>query len=123
MLVVACVGLAGNIDTRRAEMAIDQGRYDEAISAARSSRRWMPWSYRPYALEAEALMGAGRPDDAAVALVSALEHGGSRRWELWLQRAKFARDSTTRRGAIERARQLNPKSVEIAAYCAQDRRC
>jgi Flp pilus assembly protein TadD len=117
--VFALVGLMSNsalADARR--QAADQD-WAETADKSETARDWAPWSFQPWHQLALAQLGAGDRAGARDSLRRAIEKD-PRNWELWfaLARASAGRDADR---ALARARSLNPRSPNIAAYLAERR--
>jgi hypothetical protein len=112
VVVVAFVGLVGNLQVARARAALADGNWRSASSHARTAHRWAPWSSEPYRLLGEAELADGRILDARAAFRDAIDRSASA-WELWFDLGRTTTGAPQRR-ALARASALNPKSPEIA---------
>jgi hypothetical protein len=97
---LALVGLVGNSAIASARDALRAGNVPEALAAARTGRRWAPWSAEPWRIESQARGG----DRAALRRAIALDPND---WSLWAELAAASSGNESRRAAARAAR-LNP---------------
>ncbi|MGZ4334220.1 MAG: O-antigen ligase family protein [Gaiellaceae bacterium] len=113
-LIVVAVGMqVGNSSLANATAALDRGDVARAWQLADRARRWQPWSYEPWQLRGEARLAEGRPAAAR----ADFEHGLARdrtNWSLWYDLAQATRGAA-RTHALQTARRLNPRAVELAS--------
>jgi O-antigen ligase/polysaccharide polymerase Wzy-like membrane protein len=110
---VAVVAVAGNTALTHAWNAAGDGDWAASASAARTARRWLPWSALPLQALAEADLALGRPGPAARAARAGIAKD-PRNWQLWFDLALAVR-GRSRVAAARVALRLNPRSPELAA--------
>ena len=116
LVASALVAHAGNGAVASAADAIARDEPAAAAAAARRARTWMPWSFEPWQLLGEAELARG--DDAAA--LDSLHRAAARdpgQWSVWFDLALAAR-GLERGNALTRARELNPRSVEVSDLAA-----
>ena len=124
LALTACVALiasalvvhVGNRAVASAADAIARDDPGTAAASARRARTWMPWSYEPWQLLGEAQLARGEDAAAAASLRSAAGRDPGQ-WSVWYDLALAAR-RLERVNALTRARELNPRSVEVSDLAA-----
>jgi hypothetical protein len=101
----------GNGALDRAQEAVSQKHYFEAVEEANRARRLMPWSPWPLITRGDAQLAAGVPGPAAASYRHAIAID-PKEWRAWLGLA-FATQGSARASALARARRLYPRSREI----------
>jgi O-antigen ligase len=114
VVVVAFVGLAGNIELSRAGAALRAGDWVSAERHAERAHTWAPWSTAPWRRLGEARLAAGQFAGARDAFLTAT-HRDRGDWELWFDLAR-ASTGAAQRLALDNAAGLNPLSPEIAEF-------
>ena len=114
------VGHIGNSYVARSADALARGDGAGAARAARTARRWLPWSYEPWQRLGEAQLASGNLGDASVSFDRAIERDHTN-WALWYERA-LASTGPARRRALATASRLNPRSPELAELRTSSRR-
>ena len=116
LLAVVLVALAGNLALDRSRDAAREGDFAAAQKHARRATRWAPWSIEADRALGAAQLGAGDAAAAADTLAAAVQRDPGD-WAAWFD---FARAVTgaEQEFALERARELNPLSTEIARFAA-----
>jgi O-antigen ligase len=113
-ILVAFVGLGGNIELSRTAGALRAGDWRAAERHAGRAHTWAPWSAEPLRLLGEARLAEGKFVAARDAFRSAIArdtHG----WELWFDLAR-ASSGARQRAALDRASRLNPRSPEVVEF-------
>ena len=105
------VGYVGNDSLDRAQLALDVGNPQAAVSESRIGSRWAPWSPYPLTVRGEALLRLNQVDAARAAFRQAIDRD-SGYWRAWLGLA-VASDGPARDAAMRHAKALYPQSVEI----------
>jgi hypothetical protein len=104
--------LLGNVPLGAAARAADAGNWRQSAREARRAARWAPWSAEPWRLRGEAELAVREPvaarRDLRVAIAKDPEN-----WLLWYDLAA-ASDGRRAAQALERARELNPHSKDVA---------
>ena len=105
-IVVALVGLAGNLQMSRARSALVAGHPAAAVARARSAATWMPWSSQPLVLEGLAFGRLRQPVRARAAYGAAAgkDAGAEDAWGGLLHVGSAAQ----RRHALAVLRRLDP---------------
>jgi predicted Zn-dependent protease len=103
---------AGNSALAASESALERDDVADAADEARSARRWLPWAASPWQRLAEAQVVQGRGPEARASFRRAIEHDPED-WELWYELAT-ASNGPARERALARARELNPRSEDVA---------
>lgn len=116
LLASAFVVHMGNTAVGSAAEAIARDDPIAAVAAARRARTWMPWSFEPAQLlgEAELALGEDAAARGSLRRAVALDRG---QWSVWFDLALASR-GLERGIAITRARELNPRSLEVADLAA-----
>ena len=109
----------GNHATNASTDALEQGRYQAALSDARTATRWIPWDSEPWRLLGAAKLALGDRRSARTDLRTAV-HKDPRDWFLWYELAR-ASGGEARREALARATRLNPIGVRIQPLSATKR--
>jgi hypothetical protein len=117
--VLAASALVVHVGNTAAASTADAIARDDpaaAVAAARRARTWMPWSFEPVQLLGEAQLARGDDTAARDSLRRAvtLDRG---QWSVWLDLA-LASQGPERGIALTRARELNPRSMEVADVAA-----
>jgi len=116
-LVAALVVHVGNRAAGDALDALAADRPEQAAAAARRAHTWMPWSSEGDQLLGEALAESGNDRAARVPLLRAARRDPGE-WSIWYDLASV--ETGDERGrALTRARELNPRSVELPALEAE----
>jgi tetratricopeptide (TPR) repeat protein len=110
------VAYLGNGALDRAQTATAEKSYAQAVDDANRARRLMPWSPWPLIARGDAELASGDATDAAASYRHAISVD-SGEWRAWLGLA-IATKGRARAAALAYARQLYPKSVEIAETAA-----
>jgi len=116
LIASALVVHVGNRAAASAVDAIARDDPDTAAASARRARTWMPWSYEPWQLLGEAQLARGEDAAAAASLRRAAGRDPGQ-WSVWYDLALAAR-GPARVDALTRARELNPRSVEVSDLAA-----
>jgi O-antigen ligase len=103
----------GNVSLARSDSARDADALGAAVRDARRAERWQPWSNQPPLALGEAQLAAGDAAAAARSFRTAIARDPGD-WEAWYQLG-LATSGAARTEALRRARQLNPRSTELAA--------
>jgi O-antigen ligase len=112
VMVVAFVGLVGNMSLAQASTAAGKGNWATSAKDAKRAHTWAPWSSEPYRLLGEAQLGQGDTESAVASFNKAIAKSASD-WNLWFDLAR-ATTGNAQRDALRHAKQLNPLSPEIA---------
>jgi hypothetical protein len=112
LMVVAFVGLVGNMSLSQAATAAGNGNWAKSAKDARRAHTWAPWSSAPYRLLGEAELGQGDTKAAIASFNQALGKSPGD-WNVWFDMAR-ATTGRPRQQALDRAARLNPLSPEIA---------
>jgi hypothetical protein len=112
VMVVAFVGLVGNMSLAQASTAAGKGNWATSAKDAKRAHTWAPWSSEPYRLLGEAQLGQGDTKSAVATFNKAIAKSPSD-WNLWFDLAR-ATTGNAQRDALRHAKQLNPLSPEIA---------
>jgi len=112
VMVVAFVGLVGNMSLSQASTAAGKGNWSRSAKDARRAHTWAPWSSDPYRVLGEAQLGEGDTKSAIASFNKAIAKSPSD-WNLWFDLAR-ATTGNAQRDALRHAKQLNPLSPEIA---------
>jgi hypothetical protein len=110
----AFVGLSGNTHLARAEAANHEHRFAAAAAAAAAARGWMPWSAAPLRELGTARLAQGNERGARASFRAAIALDPND-WQSWLDLAASVHGRARVR-AVARARELYPRSPEIAAF-------
>jgi hypothetical protein len=113
LAVVAVVGQAGNSALRRSLDARQSGDVQQADEQAQAATRWAPWSSRAWIALASAERSRGETPKALESLGTAVAKDPFD-WRPWLELA-LVTTGESRRQALARASELNPRSPVIAA--------
>lgn len=113
LLVLAAAIHGGQGRLEQARRTLDRGNSARAAQQAGSAARWLPWAAEPWQLRGEALLELGDVRGSATALHRA-SRMNSANWEIWYELALVERGKV-RAQALARAKELNPRSREIAA--------
>jgi hypothetical protein len=113
-LVVAFVGLVGNIELSRSADAARSGNWRVAAADARRAQAWAPFSAAPWQQLGEAETATGQSEQAQAALRRAIAISPND-WTLWFDLAR-ASTGGTQTAALAHARSLNPLSPEIGEF-------
>lgn len=116
---LAALALVVHGGNRAAAVAADAIARDDPLAAAAAARRaraWMPWSFEPWQLLGEAELARGGDAAARDSLrrAAALDPG---QWSVWFDLALASR-GLERVNALTRARELNPRSMEVSDLVA-----
>jgi hypothetical protein len=111
-MVVAFVGLVGNMSLSQAATAAGKGDWAGWERDARRAHTWAPWSSEPYRVLGEAQLGQGDTKGAIASFNQAIGKSPGD-WNVWFDMAR-ATTGHPQRAALARAAQLNPLSPEIA---------
>jgi O-antigen ligase len=106
----------GNGALDRAQTAVTEKSYTDAVDEANRARRLMPWSPWPLIARGDAQLAAGDAIGAAASYRHAVSVD-SGEWRAWLGLA-IATRGAARAAALAHARRLYPKSAEIAETVA-----
>jgi hypothetical protein len=112
VMVVAFVGLVGNMSLSQAATAAGKGNWPASAKDARRAHTWAPWSSEPYRVLGEAQLGEGDTKSAIATFNKAIAKSPGD-WNLWFDLAR-ATTGNPQRDALRHAKQLNPLSPEIA---------
>jgi hypothetical protein len=112
VIVVAFVGLVGNMSLSQAATAVGKGNWSASAKDAKRAHTWAPWSSDPYRALGEAQLGEGDTKSAIASFNKAIAKSPSD-WNLWFDLAR-ATTRNAQRDALRHAKQLNPLSPEIA---------
>jgi tetratricopeptide (TPR) repeat protein len=112
VMVVAFVGLVGNMSLAQASTAAGKGDWSRSAKDARRAHTWAPWSSEPYRVLGEAQLGEGDTKNAIASFNKAIAKSPDD-WNLWFDLAR-ATTGHAQRDALRHAKQLNPLSPEIA---------
>jgi hypothetical protein len=112
IMVVAFVGLVGNMSLAQASTAAGKGNWTASAKDAKRAHTWAPWSSEPYRLLGEAQLGQGDTKSAIASFNKAIAKSPND-WNLWFDVAR-ATTGNAQREALRHAKQLNPLSPEIA---------
>ncbi|HEV7641217.1 MAG TPA: O-antigen ligase family protein, partial [Gaiellaceae bacterium] len=112
VMVVAFVGLVGNMSLSQASAAAGKGDWTKSEKDAKRAHTWAPWSSEPYRQLGEAQLGQGDTKAAIASFDKAIAKGPDD-WNLWFDLAR-ATTGKAQRQALQHAKQLNPLSPEIA---------
>jgi O-antigen ligase len=112
VMVVAFVGLVGNMSLAQASTAAGKGNWSASAKDANRAHTWAPWSSEPYRVLGEAQLGEGDTKSAITSFNKAIAKSPSD-WNLWFDLAR-ATTGHAQRDALRHAKQLNPLSPEIA---------
>jgi O-antigen ligase len=112
VMVVAFVGLVGNMSLAQASTAAGKGNWAASAKDAKRAHTWAPWSSDPYRALGEAQLGEGDTKSAIASFNKAIAKSPSD-WNLWFDLAR-ATTGNAQRDALRHAKQLNPLSPEIA---------
>ncbi len=113
LVAVAVAIHAGQWRLEEARRSLERGNFVPAANEAITAERWLPWAAEPWLVRGEALLAS----DDVVGARNALRHASrmdSGNWEVWYDLA-LVEQGRARATALERARQLNPRSPELAA--------
>jgi O-Antigen ligase/Tetratricopeptide repeat len=113
-LVVAFVGLVGNIELSRAGDAARRGSWSAAAADARLAHKWAPFSAAPWQQLGEAETAIGQDARAQASLRRAIAISPND-WTLWFDLAR-ASTGGARTAALSHARMLNPLSPEVREF-------
>lgn len=102
LVAVALVAHAGNRATRAAGDALEGGDAARALAESQTATRWAPWSDEAWVHRASAELGLGEREAARASLHEAVRLNPDN-WSAWLALAALGE-----RGALDRARTLNP---------------
>ncbi len=105
------VGYIGNDSLDRAQVALDIGNAQVAVSESRYGDRWSPWSPYPATVRGEAFLLLNQDGAARAAFLRAIDRD-PRYWRAWLGLA-VASNGAERAAAMRRAKVLFPRSREI----------
>ena len=113
VVAVAIAIHAGQGRLEDARRSLERGNLVSAANEAVAAERWLPWAAEPWQMRGEALLATDDVSGARRALrrASRMDSGN---WEIWYDLA-LVEQGTARSEALERARQLNPRSPEVAA--------
>ena len=113
VVAVAIAIHAGQGRLEDARRSLERGNLVSAANEAVAAERWLPWAAEPWQMRGEALLATDDVSGARRALrrASRMDSGN---WEIWYDLA-LVEQGTARSEALERARQLNPQSPEVAA--------
>jgi len=112
VMVVAFVGLVGNMSLSQASAAAGKGHWAASAKDAKRAHTWAPWSSEPYRVLGEAQLGEGDTKSAIASFNKAIAKSPSD-WNLWFDLAR-ATTGKAQRQALQHAKQLNRLSPEIA---------
>jgi len=112
VMVVAFVGLVGNMSLSQASTAAGKGDWSRSAKDAHRAHTWAPWSSDPYRALGEAQLGEGDTKSAIASFNKAITKSPND-WNLWFDLAR-ATTGNAQRDALRHAKQLNPLSPEIA---------
>jgi hypothetical protein len=112
IMVVAFVGLVGNMSLSQASTAAGNGNWAASARDARRAHTWAPWSSEPYRLLGEAQLGQGDTKAAVASFNQALGKSPDD-WNVWFDMAR-ATTGRPQQQALAHAARLNPLSPEIA---------
>jgi O-antigen ligase len=112
VMVLAFVGLVGNMSLSRASAAAGKGDWATSVKDARRAHTWAPWSSEPYRLLGEAELGQGDTKAAIASFNKALGKSPDD-WNVWFDLAR-ATTGRPQQQALAQATRLNPLSPEIA---------
>jgi tetratricopeptide (TPR) repeat protein len=104
--------LLTQLELRSSQDAAAAGRADEALASALRARALAPWTASPHLQLALVRERAGELGAARTAIRAAIERDRAD-WRLWLVAARLetkAGDAARAREALQRARELNPRS-------------
>ena len=115
-LLVPLVGaaLVAHVGNRAAAASIaasENGEPAQALEDARRAIAWSPWSEEAWQLRGEAELQLGNDPAARRSLRRALERNDGS-WSIWFDLA-VASDGAERKRALNRAKSLNPLSLEV----------
>jgi hypothetical protein len=110
----AFVGLVGNTALAHAVVSNRQHHFSDAVGAAGTARRWMPWSPAPLQALATARLGLGNASEAKADFRAAISLDPNN-WQSWLDLAASVHGKA-RADAVARARALYPRSPEITEF-------
>jgi O-antigen ligase len=110
----AFVGLVGNTALARAQTANGHHRFADAVTAATTARRWMPWSPEPLQVLGTARLRQGDIASAEAHYRAAIALD-PKNWQPWLDLAAVLHGQARAR-AVARARALYPHSPEIIQF-------
>lgn len=96
--------------------AVSRGDWSAAERHAERASSFAPWSTEPGQVLGDGLIAASRFSEARRALRGAVAKD-SGDWALWLSLAR-ASDGSERAAALDRAEELNPRSIEVANFRA-----
>jgi Flp pilus assembly protein TadD len=112
--VLAFVGLVGNTALAHAQASNRRHHFSDAVRAATTARRWMPWSPAPLQALATARLGLGNASAARAAFRTAISRDPNN-WQSWLDFAASVHGKA-RAEAVAHARALYPRSPEIVEF-------
>jgi O-Antigen ligase len=101
------VGLVGNMAVASSTDALQANDTARAVREARKAAGWAPWAAKPWALLAQAELGAGQRAAAVADVRRAIERE-PRGFRLWDQLAAAA-TGAERQAALRRAHELDPQ--------------
>jgi hypothetical protein len=117
LVAFSFAGHLANTALGRSTDATGHGDYLAGEREARRAHRWAPWSSEPWQRLGEAQLASGGLAGARVSFRRALARD-SRNWALWYELATASK-GRARSEALLRARELNPRSPEIAELEAE----
>jgi O-antigen ligase len=101
----------GNSAVAAGARAVDHGHFARAEARARRAERWLPWSFQPWQVLADAQLARGDLQGARASLHTAIAKDPEN-WSLWFALAKASRGAA-RVQALDRAHALAPRSREV----------
>jgi len=114
LMVVAFVGLVGNMALSESARAARAGDWATSIGKAERARTWAPWLSEPYKRIGDAELALSHPSRARASYRRAIDKAPND-WSLWFDLARASR-GRAQLEALAHAARLNPLSPEIKQF-------